>query len=36
MEGDSTRFNQTFAFRPQIDIVTGLRKLVEESRRLKN
>lgn len=30
MEGDSTRFNQTFAFKPQINIVEGLRKLVEE------
>jgi nucleoside-diphosphate-sugar epimerase len=30
MEGDSTRFNQAFAFQPQINIVEGLRKLVEE------
>jgi len=30
MEGDSTRFNQAFAFQPQIDIVEGLRRLVEE------
>jgi nucleoside-diphosphate-sugar epimerase len=29
IEGDSTRFNQAFAFQPQIDIVEGLRKLVE-------
>ena len=35
MEGDSTRFNQTFAFQPQIDIVTGLRKLVEETHHQK-
>jgi nucleoside-diphosphate-sugar epimerase len=30
LEGDSTRFNQAFAFQPQINIVEGLRKLVEE------
>ncbi len=29
LEGDSSRFNQTFAFRPQINIMDGLRQLVE-------
>lgn len=31
LEGDSTRFNEAFAFKPQITIVEGLRKLVEET-----
>lgn len=31
MEGDSTRFNQTFAFQPQINIVEGLHQLVAET-----
>jgi nucleoside-diphosphate-sugar epimerase len=31
MEGDSTRFNQTFAFQPQTNIVKGLRQLVTET-----
>jgi nucleoside-diphosphate-sugar epimerase len=31
MEGDSTRFNQTFTFQPQISIIEGLRKLVAET-----
>ena len=29
MEGDSSRFNQTFAFQPQINIMDGLRQLVK-------
>jgi len=32
MEGDSTRFNQAFAFQPQISLARGLRQLVEEAR----
>jgi nucleoside-diphosphate-sugar epimerase len=32
MEGDSTRFNESFAFKPQINLDEGLRKLVEETR----
>jgi nucleoside-diphosphate-sugar epimerase len=31
LEGDSTRFNQTFAFQPQTNIVKGLRQLVTET-----
>jgi nucleoside-diphosphate-sugar epimerase len=31
LEGDSTRFNQAFSFRPQISLVDGLRELVEIS-----
>ena len=31
MEGDSTRFNQTFAFQPQISIAEGLRQLASET-----
>jgi nucleoside-diphosphate-sugar epimerase len=31
LEGDSTRFNQTFAFQPQINIVEGLHQLVAET-----
>ena len=31
MEGDSTRFNQAFAFQPQTGIVEGLRQLVGET-----
>ena len=31
MEGDSTRFNETFAFTPQVTIVEGLHKLVAET-----
>ena len=31
MEGDSTRFNQTFGFNPQISIVEGLGRLVKET-----
>jgi nucleoside-diphosphate-sugar epimerase len=31
MEGDSTRFYETFAFMPQVTIVEGLRKLVAET-----
>ncbi|MEI6076671.1 MAG: NAD(P)-dependent oxidoreductase [Verrucomicrobiota bacterium] len=29
IEGDSTRFNQAFAFQPKINIIEGLRQLVE-------
>ncbi len=29
LEGDSSRFNQAFAFRPQINIMDGLRQLAE-------
>ena len=29
IEGDSSRFNQAFAFQPQINIIEGLRQLVE-------
>jgi nucleoside-diphosphate-sugar epimerase len=31
MEGNSTRFYETFAFKPQISIVEGLRKLANET-----
>jgi nucleoside-diphosphate-sugar epimerase len=31
LEGDSTRFSETFAFKPQIALAEGLRQLVEES-----
>ena len=31
IEGDSTRFNQAFAFQPQISLTDGLRQLVEGS-----
>lgn len=30
MEGDSTRFNETFAFKPAISIIDGLRALIEK------
>ena len=31
LEGDSTRFNQTFAFQPQINIIEGLRNMVRSA-----
>ena len=31
LEGDSTRFNQGFAFQPQITIIEGLHKLIAET-----
>jgi hypothetical protein len=31
VEGDSTRFYETFAFTPQVTIVEGLRALAKET-----
>lgn len=31
LEGDSTRFYETFTFRPQVTIIKGLRQLVAET-----
>jgi len=31
LEGDSTRFNQTYTFQPRINIIEGLRKLAKET-----